>query len=116
MGDTSSMAGASPMGQDDNASVTALGAKAYAEGTQVVHNATELVGSVQALGQQIRQRLTGGVQGSPYVVLGAAAGAGFLLGRGLSWRMSRTLVMMGVRMAIGTAMRRAGEAATSRLA
>lgn len=83
-----------------------LGAKAYQDGTQVMQDASELLGTVQQIGHEVGSNLSRSMSQRPYAVLGGAAAVGFVLGRGLTLGMSRSLIGWGGKLALSYAMRR----------
>lgn len=82
-----------------------LGAKAYQDGTQVMQDASALFETVQEIGHEVGGTLGRNLRQRPYVVLGGAAAVGFVLGRGLTFGMSRTLFGMGGKFALGLVVR-----------
>lgn len=69
-------------------------------------HASQLVATLQQGHQELGKRMAEGSASRPYVAMGAAAGVGFVLGGGLTFALTRRLVMFGGRMAVSMAMRR----------
>jgi ElaB/YqjD/DUF883 family membrane-anchored ribosome-binding protein len=90
-----------------------LSAQAFADGKNAVHNATSFVRSVHTISTEAQSSLKGTMQDRPYLVLGAAATAGFVLGRGLSFGMSRTLLGIGGKFAMSMLIKRVTQGALS---
>jgi hypothetical protein len=90
-----------------------LGAKAYRDGNQVMQDASALAKTMQEITHEVRSSLTTNLGSRPYFVMGAAATAGFVLGRGLTFGMSRTLLGIGGKMAMSALVRRATQAAVA---
>jgi len=83
-----------------------LSAQAIADGTKVMEDASHLVQTVHQIKQEAQASLREGMSHRPYLVLGAAATAGFVLGRGLTLGMSRMLLGMGGRLAMNMLVKR----------
>ena len=92
-----------------------LAAQAYRDGNQIMQDTTAFAQTVGTLGSETRHQVRDAVSSRPYLVLGAAATTGYVLGRGLTFSMGRTLLGFGGRMAINYMMRRVTQQVTAAL-
>jgi len=83
-----------------------LSAQAIADGTKVMQDASSFVHTVHQISEEAHASLENNMSHRPYLVLGAAATAGFVLGRGLTLGMSRTLLGVGSRLAMNMIVKR----------
>lgn len=90
-----------------------LSAQAFADGTKVMEDASAFVRTVHTISTEAESSLRDTMQQRPYIILGAAATAGFVLGRGLTFGMSRTLLGIGGKFAMSMLVKRITQGAIS---
>jgi ElaB/YqjD/DUF883 family membrane-anchored ribosome-binding protein len=83
-----------------------LSAQAFADGTKVMQDASSFVRTVHQISEEAHASLEDSMSHRPYLMLGAAAATGFVLGRGLTLGMSRTLLGVGGRLAMNMIVKR----------
>lgn len=77
----------------------------YDQARQIQQDMRTLVGSLQAGAEDAERYITGEVKSRPYSTLAVAAGVGYVLGGGLSLRMTKLLIGVGTRLAMAVAAR-----------
>ena len=77
-------------------------------GRQIQHDAYALTSTVQDVTTGVEGYLTARVTGHPYGTLGVAAGIGYVLGGGLSSRLTAALLGTATRLAMALAARELG--------
>ena len=83
-----------------------LSAQAIADGSKVMQDASSFVRNVYQLTEEAETSLKDSMSHRPYLMLGAAATTGFVLGRGLTLGMSRILLGAGGRLAMNMIVKR----------
>lgn len=83
-----------------------LGSQAFADGTKVMEDASNFVRTVHQISQEAESSLRDGMKQNPWAVLGGAATVGFVLGRGLTFGTSRTLLGLGGKFAMSMLLKR----------
>lgn len=83
-----------------------LGSQAFADGTKVMEEASNFIHTMQKISHEAEGSLRAGMKSNPWAVLGGAATVGFVLGRGLTFGTSRTLLGMGGKLAMSMLIKR----------
>lgn len=73
----------------------------YDRGRRLRHNAQELEGTLRDTVTEIRSVVREQFEHHPYMVFGAGFATGYVMGGGLPSRLTRFLVSLGMRVAIG---------------
>ncbi len=90
-----------------------LGSQVFADGTKVMEDASTFVRTVHQISQETEGAIRDTLGDRPYLILGTAATVGFILGRGLTFGMSRTLLGMGGKLAMSMLVRKVTQSALS---